>query len=698
MKIILFAVLIHLQFGICYSQIKEFTVYENGLIYSDATIDNLNRTVDSLNLKHKECDVVHSFMSRSQAKGNHISLHGADLKQAKIDLDNNISFSNFIKKYPNTIVDKELLVLKNKYINYQQKQIVKFYTYPLGSAYNKSKHSVSFEDSIETYNMDFKNKWIVKYYEGNRIYPEQAIYAFYITEEFKSIPLKNEYAKLIEYVDCIIDTNSRIYNKQYVSKSASLAEIDTLLNYINLKISVPEKFRNKKRLSYRDKIEYDIFLLSRDSLIENEISKQPEFHLLLNNAVDKAIELHTSHEDLETLAEKYISKKKALQLRRNRWVVGSCSGDLKPRQHTMKIATLAAETQDWNVFIRAHLNIMNDRFERMSDNGNSARRRQTYISELESLHLNVLDLLIGMSFQIENAPRNHYYANVGKIGKALIESSDLDSIETKIVSIVNDETLDDNNRILFYFLYDWYSHSLKDEDRKQKNLQRLDSCVEKLPAYISKRIKSDNYELEQVLKDEMHLIKEHFNISETCIGKCGHSYRDEISPNTWSAELRDKKHPANVLTNIIIGFEDKPASLTPFIEQKDDCYNKLKSVKFIFDSIRTTPEYRIEMWYVNGYTMPKLAQEKFIKSLPPELEQRYSKNLDSVILFEYRKPSSISNWLYFPDGDIMLWDYQFDIPVYGYDEKQLVSDDRVYSGYETRSCYKLFDTNGKLKQ
>lgn len=696
-KNILIIILIYIQIVICYSQNKEFTIYDNGLIYSDTTIANLNYIVDSLNLKYKRCDITHNFMSKSQAKGNFITLNGIDLRQAKADLDNNISFNDFINKYPNTITDKELLVLKTIYTNYENKQIVEFYTLPFGSAYNKSEHSVRFEDSIATYHMKFKNKWIVNYYEGNSYYPEQAILAFYISDEFKSVPLKNEYANLIQYVDCIIDTNTTVFSKQLDYKITSIDEIDSLMSFIDLKSNIPDKFKKTKRVPFTDRKEYERYLSLRDSMVENELLKLPKFQFLLSNAVDKALKYHIPNEDLEVLAEKYVSQEKALQLLRNRRVIGECSGDLKPRQHTMKIATLAAETQNWNVFIRAHLDIMNDRFERMSDNSWSASKRQTYISELESLNLNVVDLLIGMCFQIENASRNHYFVNVGKIGKALIESNNLDYLENKIVSIVNDETLDDNNRILFYFLYDWYSHSLKDEDRKQKNLLRLSDCIENMPDYVKVRLQSENYELEQVLKDEFHLLREYFYVSETCIGECGHTYRDEIYPNSWSADLQDKNHPKNVLTNIIIGFENKPMSVKPFIEQKDNYYNNIKTIKFIFDTITATPNYKIEMWYVNGYTMPLLAQEKFLKSMPKKLKSKYAKDLDRVILFEYRKPSSISNWLYFPNGDIMLWDYQFDIPVYGYEEKQLVSDTRKYSGYETRTCYKLFDTNGKMK-
>lgn len=688
--------LLTLCFVNCFSQRNEFTVYENGLIYSDTTIAQLNKIVDSLNLTYKTCDLTREFISRKQAKGHFISLNGVDLQQAKQDLDNNISYDDFVKKYPNSLVNKDLLILKRKYTNYHKKKTIEFYTLPLGTAYNKNEHSVSFEDSVALYYQSFQNKWLVNFYEGNKWYPEQAIYAFYITQDFTSAPLKEEYAKLIQYVDCIIDTTATIFNRKRKSSKKTIVEIDSLLAYINRRSNIPVKFMNKRRIPHKLKREHDRYLASRDSLIEEVLIKEHDFNILLNRAVDKAIEKHISHPDLEILAEKYVSKEKALQLRRNRNVIGRCSGDLKPRQHMMKIATLAAETQNWNVFIRAHLNIMNDRFSRMSDNSRSARMRSTYLKELEQLNINVVDLLLGMCFQIENPSKNHYFGSVSKVGKALIASNHSEYIENKLVSIINDEDLDEHNRIFFYFIYDWYAHSIKDEERKQHNLKRLSECVNKLPSHIKDRLTAENYQFEQLLVDEIDLLKQHFNLSETCINGCNHDYPDKKSPNSWSADLHDKKHPENVMTNIIIGFEDKPMSLKPFLKAKDSYFRKVQSVSFIFDTILKTPQYSIDMWYVNGKTMPLLAQEKFLENKPEQLKKKYTMMLDKAILFEYHKPSSISNWLYFPNGEIMLWDYMFDIPIKGYEEKQLVSDNRAYSGYAPRMCYKLFDKSGNM--
>src|SRR5215211_5537198 len=60
-------------------------------------------------------------------------------------------------------------------------------------------------------------------------------------------------------------------------------------------------------------------------------------------------------------------KAKLLDQMRSTRVVGNCSQDSRPRKHAVNIALLSAETYNWQVFLKAHLDIMNDRFERMSD-------------------------------------------------------------------------------------------------------------------------------------------------------------------------------------------------------------------------------------------------------------------------------------------------------------------------------------------
>lgn len=179
-------------------------------------------------------------------------------------------------------------------------------------------------------------------------------------------------------------------------------------------------------------------------------------------------------------------KKTLLDEMRSTRVIGYCSMDSRPRQHAVNIALLSAETTNWEIFLKSHLDIMNDRFDRMSDGSYAWEMRNTYIKELEELNINVSDLILGISFRIENKAQNHYYGNIGRIGRAISESENRNEIDEKILSIIKDPNLDDYNRAIFYFLFKNYNYHIKDENIKKLNIDKLNLAESTLPDYLKK--------------------------------------------------------------------------------------------------------------------------------------------------------------------------------------------------------------------
>ena len=162
--------------------------------------------------------------------------------------------------------------------------------------------------------------------------------------------------------------------------------------------------------------------------------------------------------------------------------------DNSPRIHAMNIAVLSAETVNWETFLRAHLDIMNDRFERVSDGSYAWSGRKTYIRELEELDINVADLMLGISLRIENPSQNHYYGSISRIGRALSETQNSNEIETKMLEMIQDSQLDDHNRLLIYYLFQNYNYYIKDEAQKAQNTNKLKTAVQTLPDYLSTRL------------------------------------------------------------------------------------------------------------------------------------------------------------------------------------------------------------------
>jgi hypothetical protein len=181
-------------------------------------------------------------------------------------------------------------------------------------------------------------------------------------------------------------------------------------------------------------------------------------------------------------------KQSLLNSLRSTRVVGSCSMDTSPRLHAVNIALLSAETVNWEIFLRSHLDIMNDRFDRASDGSYAQAGRKTYIKELETLNINISDLIFGISLRVENPAKNHYYGTIYRIGRALTESKDKAAIEQQMANMMKDTSLDDFNRALAFFLYRNYVHYLNDSTEKVASTKRLKDAITTLPDYMNTKI------------------------------------------------------------------------------------------------------------------------------------------------------------------------------------------------------------------
>jgi len=161
--------------------------------------------------------------------------------------------------------------------------------------------------------------------------------------------------------------------------------------------------------------------------------------------------------------------------------------DTAPRRHAADIARLSAETVNWDVFLRAHLDVMNDRFHRLVDASYAWKHRSTYLRELEELQINVPDLMFGICLRVDNPSKNHYFGSLDRVGRALSETQQPELVEVRFMEMIADEALDDFNRLLLYFAYTHYCYHQEGNEEDFK--ARTDVAMELLPAYL--RIRQD---------------------------------------------------------------------------------------------------------------------------------------------------------------------------------------------------------------
>ena len=411
MKKSMLLIAISLLWQLSSAQSGEFEIQKNGLIYSESTMNNLKTIVDSLNLKFKTCAIDKVFHSKYQTVGHRVTISKNRVKEARKDIENNISFEEFVKKYPNAEVTKHRLIVKFDYKDRKNKDIIEFSEISLNEDYGDE---IRFKENLQKYDPDKLSKWIFNYYK-KRTYSDESLTAFYLPTTFESKELPQHYAQMISYSDCLIDTTATKFREGLESGHGELP-------------------KNWKRQS-KDRQE------------------------------------------------------KLLETLRSTRVVGLCSMDDRPRRHAVNIAMLSAETQNWQVFLRAHLDVMNDRFERASDGSYAWGRRKTYIRELEELNINVLDLILGISLRVEDPALNHYQGSIRRIGRALSETQNKNEVESELLALPKDKELDLYNRILAFYILDNYIYNLTDESEKQKLNMQLKDAINSLPQELKEQIK-----------------------------------------------------------------------------------------------------------------------------------------------------------------------------------------------------------------
>jgi hypothetical protein len=381
------------------------------LLYSEGTMKQLHHIVDSLNLKFRSCELSRTYYSLPQAKGHFVYIDSVDLKAVEKLLKTQPNIQTFAAAYPNAEIDKDLLLMKALTEDYDDKECVEFFSVEVGRQFSER---IWIYGHPEIMNQKMQGKWVFRRKEADE-YNAASLTAFYFETEFESKPLDDRYARMVQYVDCLVDTTTKTY-------------LD------NAEYGYPE---------------------SSDIPVDSMTMKQKQ-------------------EELKKL--------------RGTLVMGQCSRDESPIRHARKIAILAAESVSWEVFLRAHLDIMNDRFERVADASEAIRRRYTYVHELELLDINTMELILGISFRISNPSENHYYGSIGRLGRAIAEAENVEAIEKQILGMIRDPALDDFNRIIMHNLFLSYIYQDTNEARQKTNTVRFREACKSLPEYLAKHV------------------------------------------------------------------------------------------------------------------------------------------------------------------------------------------------------------------
>ncbi|MCX6315888.1 MAG: hypothetical protein NTW29_01250 [Bacteroidetes bacterium] len=474
-----------LAFPACFSQGTanqgEFATNSNGLIYGISDMQHLRFIVDSLNLRFKTCDLTRNYTAMPQTRHYYISFSSKtnDLKEIITDINNGATFEAVRQKYKelSQSVDTQRLMIQSGK-NDDGKRIFLAGTPSTGysSIYGSELANASKEG--------LPSGWVFDYDTINEYRKSYHLVCYFFPEPWRMPTLPADYSKLIQYVDCMIDT------------AASILLTDDKPEYRWIDKSKERKLLKHKRklMAFFDETagkkisRSDGFLTDDDlNLVGPDLINNEKFKALLTNAIEESLAKKLFDNTLELIAEKAGMYDKALSMKRSYRVVGMCSMDNSPRLHARDIALLSARAHQWDIFLRAHLDIMNDRFERASDGSYAWGERQTYLKELEELNLDVVDLMLGLTLRAGNTASNHYYGKISRMGRALAESREKARFEERAITIMKDNRLDEFNRGLMFLLYYIYTDYL---DNKEGKLKRdlLRNQVDQFPSFLQTSI------------------------------------------------------------------------------------------------------------------------------------------------------------------------------------------------------------------
>jgi hypothetical protein len=448
----------------------EFADNSNGLMYKDSTISVLRHMVDSLNLGFKKCGASPQYYSLPQGLVYKVRFTSKtnELISIRRDIEAGANFMELLRKYHWFASNVDTASTVIKYENY-------FLAGTASEGYDEDWELGSKKSST-------KGKWTYNYSPKDKYQKANELECRYLPNELVQLAIPPEYADYIAYVDCMIDTAAVICEAGSEQgphiELKNLPAVEALNKYLNLEMKLKKTEDREKEYLFEyvttEKRDYALAHFKNDTV----------FARLVSQAADACIKNNTGSGTLEDMVGAIVSRQKELEMKRHRRVIGHCSQDPSPRMHARNIALLAAETNSWDIFLRAHMDIMNDRFERNSDGSYAYWMRKTYLKELEALHLDITDLIIGLSLRAANTAPHHYNGTVWRLGWALSESKDPSLVETKLLQMIKDERLDEFNRGLLYILYTSYLHKIRDLKMANDKIGALKKNANEFPLFL----------------------------------------------------------------------------------------------------------------------------------------------------------------------------------------------------------------------
>lgn len=240
MKHILIITYLLFSTSYCSAQNIKFNEFVSSTLNEEQQLilDSFHTELNSYGLNEEDL-----FSNLSTA--HYIYIDKGKIKAAMKDIKNNMPFDKWITKHPETIVDSNLLVIRQQSLNYKNETVMNYTNF---AEKDKYMHNITTTRKSVIANSTGKGTWVYNYVPKNE-FSDEFLIAFYFTSDFGLGALTTKYPQVIAYTKNIQNKGEVFINKH--NKQPSINKVLTFLGkFIDVCASLFISYNNPDLLKF----------------------------------------------------------------------------------------------------------------------------------------------------------------------------------------------------------------------------------------------------------------------------------------------------------------------------------------------------------------------------------------------------------------------------------------------------------------
>lgn len=424
------------------------------------------------------------YYSKPQAVGNYVLFEGDRADTALKLIEQKVNFIDLLRQIEPKKTAKHLLLTFDTYqdVSCEIKQSVYGW-----NGICAPRHSVDLDVGLDIVNIYRRGDWLFEYIDAPA-YKYKGLQAFFLVTDFQQTQVPSDYARNIDYLDHMTNpAEAALFDDAKCCRhDTCYTDIGIFQNFLEWLVPVASGDSLPNEYVYSGVINRpDDSCFAR---IDRQMANTKLFHRMLDLSIESAIENQCYFELLEQLVARYRSKELALHLKRSHFPVACCGMSSRPYLHRRDIAVLAAQTAEWNVFLRTHIDVVYDDYRKNPDGTITFLGDRTMVPVLQEFSLDVEALLLGSVLRVDNRHKNAYIGGAYNMGNVIARMPERDEILNNIRNMIGNHQLDDFNRLRMFNVYWTCLIESNSREIPESLVATLRSAVDLLPPYLAQTI------------------------------------------------------------------------------------------------------------------------------------------------------------------------------------------------------------------